>query len=450
MDLFPLAVSPFEHYMLADDRPEYPMTFFLRLRFRGRFDRARFHGALAETLQGHPLLTARITGQATCRTSRLSWVGTKNAAPWIDWQPAGIPLSFPAGQQHLDLSTEAGLRLWLREDADTTELTAQLHHACCDGLGTVHFIETLLERYEYPESPLRTVTRDELHNGRHPKSDTDPARRRGRIERLRRIVSGVRRFYSNRPVPLARPESNGRGAPGHVTGPALISRHFTSAESDALRRAARRDNVSASSLLLRDLMLALDDWNREHSKDKQGRRLRIVVPINLRDGIRSRTTAFNATSLRFVDRGPAELGDPVRLLHGLHEQMQATAEIRRSPNLLKAIRLLGKFPYALSARMRTDRCLGSAVFSHVGILFAGSPLLDSDRKLSGRDFVLETVEAAPPVRPQTLASFAAMNYANGLTISLCYDAHCLTPAHDAQLLATYADRILRSVRQSPE
>ena len=32
-----LPLTPFEHYMLADDRPEYPMSYFLRLTFSGTF-----------------------------------------------------------------------------------------------------------------------------------------------------------------------------------------------------------------------------------------------------------------------------------------------------------------------------------------------------------------------------------------------------------------------------
>ena len=46
MALFPLPLVPFEHYMLADDRADYPMTFFMRLHFRGRFDRGRLDNAL--------------------------------------------------------------------------------------------------------------------------------------------------------------------------------------------------------------------------------------------------------------------------------------------------------------------------------------------------------------------------------------------------------------------
>jgi hypothetical protein len=256
----------------------------------------------------------------------------------------------------------------------------------------------------------------------------------------------VRRYYSNRPDPLANPSSNGDCAGINAEYPALVSHHFSEEETESLRRTARRLNVATSSLLLRDQMLALDDWNRAHSADGAGRRLRIVVPINLRDGVRARTPAFNATSLRFVDRDWRELADPACLLASLHEQMQATGEIRRRPTLLKAIRFLGRFPYALSARMRADRCLGTAVFSNVGILFAGSPLLGPDRKMTSGGLILESVEAAPPVRPQTLASFAALYYGNRLTISLCYDLHRLSPEYGRELLARYVGRISDSLR----
>jgi hypothetical protein len=60
MPLFPLPLVPFEHYMLTDDRADYPMTFFLQLRFAGSMDQPRFRAALDSAVALHPLLRAHV------------------------------------------------------------------------------------------------------------------------------------------------------------------------------------------------------------------------------------------------------------------------------------------------------------------------------------------------------------------------------------------------------
>ena len=48
----PMPLAPFEHYMLADDSREYPMCFFIQMKFQGRFDRPQLNAALKAALTG--------------------------------------------------------------------------------------------------------------------------------------------------------------------------------------------------------------------------------------------------------------------------------------------------------------------------------------------------------------------------------------------------------------
>ena len=43
-------LTPFEHYMLADDRAAHPMNFFLRVGFQRSLSRARTAEALGEAV----------------------------------------------------------------------------------------------------------------------------------------------------------------------------------------------------------------------------------------------------------------------------------------------------------------------------------------------------------------------------------------------------------------
>lgn len=147
---FPLPLAPFEWYMLEDDRPDYPMTFSLRLRLSGRIRREVFEAALDEARGRHPLLCARIEHRPRRGPC---WELADEVSPFLDWDDAGVPLRHPAGEA-MDLTSEAGLRLWVRQDTGTASVILQFHHACCDGLGGLQFAGDLLAAYG-----IRTVCR---------------------------------------------------------------------------------------------------------------------------------------------------------------------------------------------------------------------------------------------------------------------------------------------------
>src|SRR5579862_20258 len=134
MSTFPLPFAPFEHYMLADDCPDYPMSFFVHLKFHGRFERPQLNAALQTALARHPLLNSWIRGTAQDATSRITWIEADSPPPTIDWNDADVPIRFAVGRW-IDLRSETGLRLWLRETENTTTLVLQFHHCCCDGIG---------------------------------------------------------------------------------------------------------------------------------------------------------------------------------------------------------------------------------------------------------------------------------------------------------------------------
>jgi len=86
--VLPLPLVPFEQYMLADDRPAYPMNFFMRLRFAGRFGRRALDAATSVRAR-QPLLTA-----IACRCRR-GWVwgsaGHPSAVQWLACAPGESP-----------------------------------------------------------------------------------------------------------------------------------------------------------------------------------------------------------------------------------------------------------------------------------------------------------------------------------------------------------------------
>ena len=138
--LWPLPLTPFESYMIADDQPDYPMTFVVRLQFDGCVERETFATALAIALARNPLLTARVDDR-----DDPCWVAGE-ITPWLDFGPDTEPLTGGCARP-IDPHHEPGLRTWVRVGDDTSRIIFQFHHACCDGIGAFHFVEDLLVAY---------------------------------------------------------------------------------------------------------------------------------------------------------------------------------------------------------------------------------------------------------------------------------------------------------------
>ena len=258
--IFPLALAPFEEYMLADDRPAYPMTFFLRLQLAGRFGPETFPQALRTTISRHPLLCALVR-QVGRRHPE--WIAANRADLPVHRMPQlaenGLPHADP-----IDLRREPGLRLWLLEGERTTDLVAQFHHACCDGLGAVAFIEDLLIAYAMA---VRTLSK-----GRSL-CPIEFERLRGRarfgwsawsllklLPRQLVGLAGVGQFFAHAPSPAV-PLSAGKDASSlPVQYPAVLDRQLTVAETTALGRLRGREEATVNDILVRDWFLAMGDW----------------------------------------------------------------------------------------------------------------------------------------------------------------------------------------------
>ncbi len=154
--IFPLPLTPFEHYMLADDRPDHPMTCVEYLYFEGVLDRLRLERAFEEALRHQPLLRARIAGCVLDRTSHLHWIDA-DASPRIKWTDS-IEQLRPGPP--VDLFAGPGLRLSATDSAAMPTMLLEWHHACCDGIGIHDFVDSLLTAYRDGRLDGRQLARD--------------------------------------------------------------------------------------------------------------------------------------------------------------------------------------------------------------------------------------------------------------------------------------------------
>src|SRR6056297_670290 len=90
--LFPLYLTPFEDYMLWDDRRAYPMTFVVQMKFEGSIDRSAITAALPLALARHPLLRAIVR---PAKANKDCWVAAANQDVEISWGPLDRSLELP-------------------------------------------------------------------------------------------------------------------------------------------------------------------------------------------------------------------------------------------------------------------------------------------------------------------------------------------------------------------
>lgn len=441
MSITPMPLAPFEHFMLASDSPDHPMSFFVQMKFQGRFDRPQLNAALKAALAVHPLLNSWIQGSVKDATSRITWIEADSATPTIDWDDAEIPFRFAAGRW-MDLKSETGIRVWLRESEDATTLILQIHHCCCDGLGASSFIQTLLMAYHLLHTTGSTAGLEKMFDSRLLRErDLSLSSWRRIWNTARHAFRRISRYCQHPPVPLATPRALPVENSGGDPLPRFQTFTFDTADTKKFRVIAKRLGVSLNELLLRDLFLILDHWNRRHSPDHSSRPIRVCIPINQRRATDSRMPAANVVSLSFLDRVAAQLADPIRLLGNLHEQVEQTLRVRTSLAFLPALKLIGMIPGRLYARMQRTNCLASAVMSNLGILCVGSALLGRDRRMVSGGVILESVEVVLPLHPLTHAAFVALNYGGKLCLTISHDPRWLTAADGRELLESYVRQL---------
>lgn len=442
--VFPLPLVPFEEYMLADDRPAYPMNFFFRLRFTGFLDPGALDAALAAAVVRHPLL-----GATACREKgRRQWqpVATQPPVCRLDSGPsAALP---PVSA--LDVRTVPGLRLMAQEGPGRTDLTAQFHHSCCDGLGAVRFLQDLLICYlqatgSHTSAGLRALQVERLRNRGSFGLSTVGLLRLWRSQAIGLL--GARQFLMRSPMPIVphEPQPDATGPPANY--PASCSCRLEVDESDRLAASARLAGVTVNDLLLRDLLLALEAWRQRSLKGNEGW-LRVSVPMDLRTVNDRHLPAANVVSMVFLDRRAEQLADPQRLLASIHDEMQLIKRHKLNLTFVLSLRACRWMPGALRRATGGQRCQATCVLTNLGSVFKRFPQVDEEGRLHLGGAVLEEIDILAPIRPLTSAAFAVHQYAGRLGLTLHYDPRVLTAEQAAELLEGLLACVRRTAAES--
>ncbi len=443
--LFPLTLSPIELLMLADDDRRHPMTFVIRLQLLGQINRRAFEAAVAEALQRHPLLACLIT---TGKRGLPCWKPARDWKPSLDWGTEETEIAVPDGEG-IDLTRELGLRVWGRQGESRAAVLFQFHHACCDGTGAYRFIGDVLAGYG-----IRTASGDERPEWGPVQPGLLRLRRRRALGRAAVSAEGLKRLAIRegwkilmpRPAPMIPPPAprNGNCRPYF---PGFLCFSFDRAEHQQFRHAASQFGATPNDLLLRDLFLALERWNRPKSLWRR-RWLRIMMPADLRTGDDYEMPATNMTGYTFISHSVGDCAQPHELLERIRSETALIKHRRSGAAFMDAIFVASQVRWLLPYILSRNLCQATALLSNAG---------DPSRRFTARlprragriacgDLVLEEITGVPPLRVKTRTAVSISQYNRRLTVSVRCDPHLFGQADTAAFLNLYVDRLRESVQ----
>ena len=390
-------LAPFEQLMLVEERPDFPMCFFLECRVVGPLDEDRLRWAVTAAAERHPLLCSRVAR----RRGRTRWL-PPDVRPNFLWRPVtGDPWA------PIDLARHSGVRLVaLADGPDRHRVVMQVHHSACDGIAACEYFGDVWALYAglepRPFAPGRSdgSTRGPAAPALAPGSGTSPLD-----------------FAKFLPTPLA--SAAGPRADAPAIAPPYASLQFDASFTARLRAAADRHRTSLNDILVAAVMRAVVAWNAAAGRARSD--IRITMPVSMR-AVGSRAPAANAIGYAFLDRRSEDCGEFATLAMSIAAATRWILDTGAAGAFLATLGWLARRPVLLKLVTRLPLCLSSVVFSNVGDtsrrMRSGVPKQDG-RDAPG-DLVIEGFFGVPPLRPRTRAAVGGTTYANALALScLC-------------------------------
>ncbi len=421
-----LRLAPFERYMLVDDRPSHPMHIVTRLRFEGPLDTQQLEEATQATLAGHPLLTATLSP-----AHRWQFDGTRVAIQWRDTAFAPTDLNL----NPIDLRQEPGLKIYAHTQGLQSEVVIQVHHACCDGLGLLGFVEDLLSHYGRVggESWPLPQRNQQLLSQRHQLGLTGKDWWKA-LSRQGRAICSTLQFLRRPAQTLGTHPSQSHQKERTFVFDTL--RLALKASQQLLQR-ARDMQVTLNDLLLSTLLLTLHDQKVSESDSPW---LRLCVPMNYRQAQHHLLPATNWVSLMFLTRRNRDLQSPSDLIRSIHQEMSRIKRNQEGMTFNLGLALYHRLGL-LRPHCEVSHCRTTAVMSNLGVPLSNHPGVQADGRVHLGDLTLTEMDFLPPIRPLTHLSLGVFTYAQQLCLSFHVDDTVLTPQQVQKLQGDFVRRL---------
>lgn len=430
--------------MLLDESPGYPMTFIVQISFEGDLERDAFASAVQQALLRHPLLRAIIRPK---KQNRDCWVAAEGDFS-VRFLEQDQDIEFEQGE-FIDLRNDVGLRMWVQQGDGRGVVTAQFHHATCDGIGSYQFLGDVLWYYaEQVDAtdlePLPEVSLTELRN--RLRATYKPEHYQLANGKFRTEWKSTFRWYCTQVNRLRPP----RTSPAERAFPGIESIEFDKKWYRQFRKVAQSLAVTANELLLEKMMVALRQWNCLHGGSDRGS-MCMMVPLDLRDSKNYALPATNVVTYAFVRAKQSLLDNLEGLRDSLRDQMMEIKNSRHKCRFNNMIVGFVNYKRVMQWVVALPKCLATATFSNTG---------DPSRRFyvdfpKDGDFIrcgnlrVTGFAGVPPMRPNTRATTSVFTYRRGLKICVRCDPMLFSVDDTRELLSILEGELREVVGDQP-
>lgn len=448
--IFPMPLSDSERLHWYRDSRRYPNVIFCHLKFSGKPDCELLESALVHILRRHPMYNVRLVQSKT--RDRFHWEQANLNEPTIVWHRKKFdPATYQATPIDLKTSRALSSDAFVCEEENQVDFIFQIHHAAVDGLSGLQSVGDLFIIY------------DNLVNGRPANTglrrlDWEQLLKRNRIGLfhkgwIRRLpfqwipFYGAAKFTMARVEPLlAREELADEPLPDNF--PTFITRNISDLAMKDLSDLAEKEGCTRNELIISALFKAVREWKTKNEIPGENKKLRVVIPINIREIGDRRCPACNRVTFIQLDRKTKEMSNILNLARGISSELGIIRRMRfdRFPNVV--LRGMSWVPGLFKRIGEQRKCRATVVFTNLGHPFDRVRLPREGNKLRSGNMVLEQVEPAAAYYDQIPATILLSSYAEQYSLILHYDSRELSKELAQKLIDELLAQINGLVGQS--
>lgn len=447
-----LPLTAVEEHILLDDFPSHPMVIVSRFDFSGSSPPETLASAFDSALEQEPLLTARVQkvffGRPRWRAGPVPALkrSTSHAASvQLEQQVQTLP--------RLDPYAGPMLHAEVIEHPAGWSIVLVVHHAACDGLGLVGFVERWLLQAENKPGRRRRRADDVMaalaSRGRVASSWSKLFRM---LPRLAKGLEGVAQFVCRNVIQINRHVTSlirvppaQRKSESKTWEPAVISMMLGPCEVDLLEAQASSQQVMVNDIMAAAMITSIGEWIDSRAvRPNHTCWIRLNIPMSLRTKSDHLLPAANRVSMVFLDRRPRLRFDRDQLIASVHKEMKLIRSHGLEHIFSLSIELRRRLPGGLRQTIMRPRSQSTAVFSNVGRCFHHSPLIDPLGQVRVGESSLEKWWIVPPVRPGTSIAVATHETSGSRMLSLQYDSDAISRVDATNLLEGMVKNLLGS------
>ena len=411
------------------------MDSFRQLLFSGHLDIDVFLQSIAAVVRWNPMLRSII------KQIGEQYIWEETEIPFLIQRNRGTDCPIP---KRIQIQSEPGFKVYTAEAEGQTRVLLQFHHSVSDGIGEMEFIGDVLTDYN-----VRITGQTPPANPR----GLDPALLTIRGKSGLTLKSYFKNFFHTtfttrqllfgNPSPLMPCTAALETLDRYY---AFCSHELTQEETRQYVASAKSSGVTVNDLLLRDLFLTIGTWRHRWVNQRTNPMFRVAVPMNLRSEAHRNIPASNTVTMLFLDRYLNQCyGNSEKLLRGIHREMEWIKRTEQKHYLLTSLQVQDTLWGGLASALRKPQCRSTVAFSNLGRVWETLPLLHrEDGRLKVGEAVLESADAAPPIRFGTLISFSILTYASRIRFILRYDPLNLNEEHANDFLQRFVTALQKS------